>query len=596
MAFDFFSLAVVTVVAFTGAALAGKLRQSVILGYLVAGVLLGELNRSYIAPTMGTDLVASPTVTSLADLGIAFLLFFVGLEFSVRKLKSAGKSSTVLALVDYATLIFAGFLLGAAFGWSPTDSLFLAGIIAMSSLGIAAKTLVDLKRLTRPETEVLLGSMVVENFLSMLLLTISLGYVVGRGSPYEIMQSVQGAAVIYGGFLALALFAMPRVARLIERVRNEEVFVLLALTLIFASAGLAISFGTPFVLGTFFIGMAFSETKLTERLQLKLSTFRDAFVAIFFVHFAMNIDFAILPSVLPLVLAAVGTVLVAEVLVLSSFGVLIGFRGGEAMAIGTATCGRGEDAIIYASLGSNLTRVEAGVTAPALAHSRELFPIAGGLALVTASLTPVLVRHSAGIARALARATPRSLAFGGRIVGAVFADSLGPRARRHDISRSDPLLLLLSVAFIAVLLPLAFSTGGLHSTLLPFGLLLALLIWREVRVDLGEVVPRVDFADLRFLVHDFGAVARYASGVVGILLLLAVLVAYTFAFSWQASVLCAVAALGAITVASARFHRSVLRPPSRMLAADLLSGTPRERGSRRAGERRAVQRRSLEDL
>jgi hypothetical protein len=341
--------------------------------------------------------------------------------------------------------------------------------------------------------------------------------------------------------------------------------------------------------------MAFSETKLTDRLQLKLSTFRDAFVAIFFVHFGMNIDFAILPGVLPLVLAAVGTVLVAEMLILSSFSVLIGFRPAEAMSIGTATCGRGEDAIIYASLGSNLTRTEGGVTVPALAQSRELFPIAGGLALVTASLTPILVRNSGRIARALARITPRSLAFGGALVGATFADALGPRARRHDVARSDPLLLLLCVAFIAVLLPLAFTTGGLHSTLLPFALLLAILIWREVRIDLDEVVPKVDYGDLRFHVSDFNGVARYAAGVVFALLLMAVLVAYTFGYSWQASVLVTLGTFAAITVASARLRRSTTRPPARMLAADLITRSERER-TRRVRDGRAVQPRTREDL
>jgi Kef-type K+ transport system membrane component KefB len=429
----------------------------------------------------------------------------------------------------------------------------------------------------------------------MLLLTVSLGYVVGRGSPYEILQSVQGAAVIYGGFLALALFAMPRLAKLIERVRNEEVFVLLALTMIFASAGLAISFGTPFVLGAFFIGMAFSETKLTERLRLKLSTFRDAFVAIFFVHFGMNIDFAILPSVLPIVLAAVGVVLIAEIFVLSSFSVLIGFRGSEAMSIGTATCGRGEDAIIYASLGSNLTRVEGGVTVPALAHSRELFPIAGGLALVTASLTPILVRNSARLARSLSRAAPGSLAFGSRIMGAVFADSLGPRARRHNVSRSDPLLLLLCIAFIAIVVPLAFTTGGLHSTLFPFALLVAVLIWRELRSDLAEVVPKVDFADMRFLIHDFAGIARYAAGVVFVLLIMAALVAYTFTYSWQVSLLCALGALVVIAAASARLRRRLSRPPRRLLASDLLSRAEADR-IRRSPEGHAPQHQALEDL
>ena len=571
MAFDFLSLAIVTVAAFVGAALAGKLRQSVILGYLVVGVVLGALNGSFFIPATGTDIVASPTVTSLADLGVAFLLFFVGLNFSVRKLKAAGKPSTLLAFVDYSVLLFSGFLLGSLFGWGAPSALFLGGILAMSSLGIAAKSLVDLKRLTRPETEVLLGSMVVENFLSMLLLTISVGWVLGRDSPVQLLQSIQGAAIIYGGFLALALFAMPRLARAIDKVRNEEVFVLLALTLIFASAGLAISLGTPFVLGTFFIGMAFSETRLTDRLQLKLSTFRDAFVAIFFVHFGMNIDLALLPDVLPLVAAAVALVLVDELLILSSFAVLLGFSAREAMSIGAATCGRGEDAIIYASIGSNLTRTQAGVVTPALIHSRDLFPVAGGLALVTSALTPVLMRHSASIADALARVTPRSLRFGSRVVGAIFAESFGPHARSHSVGRSDPLLLALCVAFAALILPMALTTGGLHIALFAFCLLVALLIWREVSIDVAEAVHHVDFATLRFLVHDVAGIARYASGLVFLLLLTAITAAFTFVYSPQFTLLALAVCFAAIMVASRRAQRAITRPPARMLAADLLS-------------------------
>jgi len=204
VAFDFFSLAVVTLAAFLGAVVASKLGQSVILGYLVVGIALGEANWRFFMPQAGVDLVGSPTVKALADLGIAFLLFFVGLEFSVRKLKNAGKPSTILAFVDYGVLLFSGFLVGAAFGWGPVESLFLGGILAMSSLGIAAKSLIELKRLdsAHPETEVLLGSMVVENFLSMILLTISVGWVAGRGTTLAVLQSVQGAAVIYGSFLA----------------------------------------------------------------------------------------------------------------------------------------------------------------------------------------------------------------------------------------------------------------------------------------------------------------------------------------------------------------------------------------------------------
>lgn len=589
MAFDFFSLAVVTLAAFVGAVVASKLGQSVILGYLVIGIVLGSFNTSFFVPNFNVNLVDSPTVIALADLGIAFLLFFVGLEFSVRKLRTAGKPSTILAFVDYGVLIFSGFMIGAAFGWGPIESLFLGGILAMSSLGIAAKSLIDLKRLdgAHPETEVLLGSMVVENFLSMILLTISVGWVAGRGTTVAVLQSVQGAAIIYGGFLALAVFATPRLAGALSRIKNEEVFVLLALTLVFASAGLAVIFGTPFILGTFFIGMAFSETKLTDRLQLKLSTFRDAFVAVFFVHFGMHIDLNIIPGVAPLLAACIIVVLVDEVLILSAFSVLLGFGKRAAVAIGTAACGRSEDAIIYASLGSNLTRVENGVAVPALAHSREFFPLAGGLALITSALTPLLMRRSESIACGLARITPRSLRFGGRVMGAIFSESIGPRARSHPASHGDPVLLALCGAYLALLLPLAFSGGPGHNVLAPFVLLLSLLIWREVRIDVEDAVPKVDFARLRFLVHDVAAIARYTALVVLLLLLFVDAVAITFLWGWHYPAVAAILTALALGLASARMMRAITRPPARMLADDLLSRAELERRHR---QRRRAQR------
>lgn len=590
-------MAVVTLAAFVGAVVASKLGQSVILGYLVVGIALGTLNTSFFEPRVGVNLVESTTVKALADLGIAFLLFFVGLEFSVRKLKTAGKPSTILAFVDYGVLIFSGFLVGAAFGWGPVESLFLGGILAMSSLGIAAKSLIDLKRLdgSHPETEVLLGSMVVENFLSMILLTIAIGWVAGQGSTFAVLQSVQGAAIIYGGFLALAVFATPRLAGALSRIKNEEVFVLLALTLVFASAGLAVLFGTPFILGTFFIGMAFAETRLTDRLQLKLSTFRDAFVAVFFVHFGMNIAVDLIPGVAPLLLVCVAAVLIAEVVVLSAFSVMLGFGKRAAVSIGTAACGRGEDAIIFASLGSNLTRVDAGLAVPALAHSREFFPLAGGLALITSALTPFLMRNSEAIARGLARLTPRSMRFGGRVIGAIFSESIGPRARSHPVGRGDPVLLALCAGYVILLLPLAFSTGPGHTVLAPFVFLLSLLIWREVRIDVEDAVPHVDFARLRFLVHDVAAIARYTALVVLILLLFVDAVAFGFGYSWRlaaaASALCALA----LWLASAGMMRGITRPPARMLASDLLSRAELER-RRRARHRRDARSRARKDL
>jgi hypothetical protein len=156
-------------------------------------------------------------------------------------------------------------------------------------------------------------------------------------------------------------------------------------------------------------------------------------------------------------------------------------------------------------------------------------------------------------------------------VGAIFSESFGPRARGHSVGHSDPLLLALCCAFVALIFPLALTTGGLHIALFAFCLLVALLIWREVSIDVSEAVPHVDFASLRFLVHDVAGIARYASLLVFLLLITAIAAAFVFVYSPSLTLMCLALCLGAILVASRRAQRAITRPPARMLAADLLS-------------------------
>jgi hypothetical protein len=157
-------------------------------------------------------------------------------------------------------------------------------------------------------------------------------------------------------------------------------------------------------------------------------------------------------------------------------------------------------------------------------------------------------------------------------------------------------LLALCVAYVILLVPLAFSGGPGHVVLLPFVLLLSLLIYREVKIDVEEAVPRVDFARLRFLVHDLASIARYTALVVLVLLLFVDAVAFTFAYSWRFAVMAMVLCLLALYAASVRMMRAITRPPARMLANDLLSRAELERKRRmrqRAARRQAATRKDL---
>ncbi|MCK4300955.1 MAG: cation:proton antiporter, partial [Planctomycetes bacterium] len=353
---DFIGLALVFLAAFLGAVIANRLRQSMIVGYIATGLILGAIAVQF-PDSIGGHLFVDlgnrsmrPSLELMADLGLTFLLFFIGLEFSVTKLKRAGKPSLVIAISHLAFNMFAGAIIGAAFGWDWKSTFFLAATLSMSSLGVAAKSLIELRRLDREETEYMLGSMIVEDFMTMVLLTLAMGTVAAGSLSSEnpgsaLLESVKGALIVYSIFIALALWLMPYLSRYFEKVKNDEVFTLLALACVLGSAALAFYYGLPFMIGAFFIGMAFSETRISERLQLRLLSFRDAFVAIFFVTFGLQIALDSMVDALGPIIMGICFVIFNELFLVSSVAYMIGFNSRGAASLGASLLGRGGDSI-----------------------------------------------------------------------------------------------------------------------------------------------------------------------------------------------------------------------------------------------------------
>jgi len=158
-----FDVGVIASVGFVGAAIASRVRLPILIGYIIAGILIGpNIHLRLLGASYDGILSDSVFLQSISQLGLVLLLFFVGLEFSITKLMKTKEAAAILAATNLAVNFFAGFVIGAWLGWPVIDTIFMAGVIGMSSSAIAAKSLIDLKRLGNKETEFLLGMVILE--------------------------------------------------------------------------------------------------------------------------------------------------------------------------------------------------------------------------------------------------------------------------------------------------------------------------------------------------------------------------------------------------------------------------------------------------
>jgi CPA2 family monovalent cation:H+ antiporter-2 len=441
--------------------------------------------------------------------------------------------------------MFAGALIGAAFGWDWKSTFFLAATLSMSSLGVAAKSLIELKRLDREETEYMLGSMIVEDFLTMVLLTLAMGTIAaetvgGAIVGGALLESVKGALVVYTIFIVLALWLMPYLSRYIEKVKNDEVFTLLALACVLGSAALAFYYDLPFMIGAFFIGMAFSETRISDRLQLRLLSFRDAFVAIFFVAFGLQIDLESLRLALGPIIVGIIFVIVNEMLWVSSVAYMLGFNARGSASLGASLLGRGGDSILFASIGGSLTNADGTKMLP---KADQLYPFSGGLSLVTNFMVPLAIRKSVSFAVGMGRILPRPLVFSGAAIG---------RALRPVIilkSKSTPsggaALKVLPVALVFTSLLSAY--GAMFSDLLlimagtvaSLGILVVQFV--PMRRLMAETMTSADFSSVGFRVKHHKVAAAFAPVGTTLLLTIPVAVTTTWYYDWRLSPVAAIA-------------------------------------------------------
>lgn len=368
-------------------------RLPVVLGYILAGILIGPHTPPF---PLVQDL---HNIKTMSEMGVIFLLFTIGLEFSLTKLKKVGTVSVIAATLEILLMLGIGFGLGRAFGWKFMDSLFLGAILCVSSTTIIAKILLETKKVGETFAQIILGILIVEDLLAIVIIAVLSGIAV-TGSLE--MAAIGIAMMKVGAFIAAILLAgfliVPRYLRHVDRFKSPEMMTVSVLGLCFAGSLGAAKMGFSVALGAFLMGAIIAETRQAKAVVHQMESLRDMFTAIFFVSVGMMIKPSVLIELGGPILVITAVTILGKVISCSLATFLTGYNSEISLRVGLGLAQIGEFSFIIASLGQNT-----GVT------SDFLYPVAVSVSAVTTLSTPFLMKNTLTIIETLQRVTPKPL-------------------------------------------------------------------------------------------------------------------------------------------------------------------------------------------
>lgn len=362
-----------------------RLGMSAIPAYLLAGLLLGPNEPKQLA------LVSPSEVTDfLAELGLVFLLFFLGLEFSLERLSRTGRHIGLGGAVDLVLNAGLGLLVGVVAFGATSAAIILAACIYVSSSAVAVKGLIDFRRLGDDETDLVLAILVFEDVV----VAFMLGYAAaGGGGPSDTLVLVAKAL----GFVTAGLAASRWLASPLDRLLNRlplELFLLAVFGFLIGSAAVADELGLSEAIGALMAGIVLSETSLREQIEDRFFSFRDVFAALFFFVFGLSIDISAVGEVGWMVTIAVLVTLGGKIAAGLLAGGIGGFTRRQGFNVGVALVAHGEFTIILAQLA-------AGNPSIGEADRTDLIAFAGLYVLATATIGILLMKESKRLGRIL---------------------------------------------------------------------------------------------------------------------------------------------------------------------------------------------------
>lgn len=368
-----------------------KLKQPTVLGYILAGIFAGPFFN--FVPTVSDK----ENLTLWADIGVIFLLFGLGLEFSFNKMINVGKSAMITATANIFFMLFLGYYTGLLLGWPVIDSFFLGSMISMSSTTIIIKAFDDLNVKKQRFTDLVFGVLIVEDIVGILLLvllpTIALGNTI---NSEELAFSTAKLIFFLVLCFVIGIYLVPTFLKKISVFLNDEMILLITISLCFGMVLLATSSGFSSALGAFIMGSILAETEIIEKIEKTFKPLKDFFGAVFFVSVGMMVDPSMFLKYAWPIFVITGIVIIGKVL-FSCFGFLLSGQTLKTSIQGGFSLAQvGEFAFIIASLGMSI-----GVL------NQRVYPIIVAVSVITTFLTPLMIKTSDQAYKKISRLLPQ---------------------------------------------------------------------------------------------------------------------------------------------------------------------------------------------
>jgi CPA2 family monovalent cation:H+ antiporter-2 len=434
------ALTIVLGVAAVTTVLFQRLKQPVVLGYILAGFLIG--------PNFPFPLFADRRVVeTLSELGVILLMFSLGLEFSLGKLFKLATTAGLTALLQSSLMVWLGFLVGQAFGWTTLESLFVGAIMAISSTTIIAKAFEE-QNVKGSLRELVVSVLIVEDLIAILLMATLTAIATGTGLSASTMAITTGKlAAFLVGLVAVGLVLVPRGVRAINRLGRPETTLVASVGFCFGVSLLAHSLGYSVALGAFIAGSLIAESGEHHEIERLVTPVRDIFAAIFFVSVGVLLDPALIAEHWVAIAVLTTVVVLGKVFGVALGAFLTGNSVRTSVQAGMSMAQIGEFSFIIAGLGLSLK-----------ATGQFLYPVAVAVSALTTLMTPWLIRASGPVANFVDRKMPRPMQTFAALYGSwveQIRSKPADKTRGAAIRRMIQLLVLDVVLLLVVLLGVA---------------------------------------------------------------------------------------------------------------------------------------------
>lgn len=413
-----------------------RIKQPLVLGYIIAGFLVGP-HFTWMPTVVDTE-----NIDTLSEIGVIFLLFSLGLEFSFKKLMRVGGAATITAFVEIIFITIAGFGVGKLLGWKTMDSLFLGGMLASSSTTIILRAFDELGVKGKKFAGIVFGILVVEDIVVILLMVLlSTIAVTNQFAGGEILMTILKLIFFLALWFIAGIFLLPSFLKKARTLLDDETLLILSIGLCLGMVYLATQVGFSAELGAFVMGSIMAETTSAEKVEHLIKPVKDLFGTVFFVSVGMMIDPAAMIKYGGPIIVVTLLTLFGKMISTTLGAILSGQPLKQSVQVGMSMAQIGEFAFIVATLGLSL-----GVI------SEFLFPIAVGASAITTFTTPYLIKFSEPLYQFLSKVLPQKWV--NRINSySASTETITAEAEWKDVLKNyGKLVLINSIVLVAILL------------------------------------------------------------------------------------------------------------------------------------------------